>query len=46
MLTDELIRELDKKRYLTQFKKGGIISLMKRALKLRPKKLIKIKPKL
>ena len=46
MLTDELIRELDKKRYLTQFKKGGIISLMKRALKLRPKKLIKIKPRL
>ena len=45
-LTEDLIKELDKKRYLTQFKKGGIINLMSRALKLRPKKLLKFKPKL
>ena len=46
ILTDDIIKELDRKRFLTQFKKGGIINLMSRALKLRPKKLIKIKPKL
>ena len=46
LLTDDIIRELDRKRFLTEFKKGGIINLMTRALKLRPKKLIKIKPKL
>lgn len=42
-LTPEVIKELERKDYLTQFKKGGIINLMSRALKLRPKKLIKIK---
>jgi hypothetical protein len=46
ILTDDIIKELDRKRFLTQFKKGGIINLMTRALKLRPKKLIKIKPKI
>ena len=46
ILTDDIIKELDRKRFLTQFKKGGIINLMSRALKLRPKKLIKIKPRL
>jgi|TARA_B100001057_G_scaffold478429_1_gene548867 hypothetical protein len=46
LLTDDIIRELDRKRFLTEFKKGGIINLMSRALKLRPKKLIKRKPRL
>ncbi len=46
ILTDDIIHELDKKRHLTDFKKGGIINLMTRALKLRPKKLIRLKPKL
>lgn len=44
ILTQELIGELDRKRFLTNFKKGGIINLMNRALKLRPKKLIKRMP--
>ena len=39
--TPEIIRELERKDHLTQFKKGGIINLMNRALKLRPKRLIK-----
>ena len=46
ILTQELIDELDRKRFLTNFKKGGIINLMNRALKLRPRKLIKRRPKL
>jgi hypothetical protein len=46
ILTDELKRELDRKRFLTNFKKGGIINLMSRALKLRPKKLIKKEPRI
>ena len=46
LLTDDIIKELDRKRFLTEFKKGGIIKLMSRALKLRPKKLIKRKPRL
>lgn len=45
-LTEDIINELNRKRHLTEFKKGGIINLMNRALKLRPKKLIKLKPKL
>ena len=46
VLTEDIIKELDKKRFLTEFKKGGIIKLMNRALKLRPKKLIKYLPKI
>ena len=43
ILTDNIKRELDRKRCLHLFKRGGLIKLMSRALTLRPKKLIEVK---